>query len=102
MNHFDLTPQREALLKLICYIGYGHIQNLKIECGQPVMDPRPRYIRQVKLGRREDTEPRDTERDFLLKASFVNLFDYLDDMNDGEIPLLEIQNGQPFRLNVGR
>lgn len=70
------------------------------EGGQPVFDPPPRLVREVKFGAHNGPRPEAALRDFVLKAQLVEFFAWLDMFGDGVIERLEVQHGLPFRIVV--
>jgi hypothetical protein len=74
------------------------LEGLVIVSGEPVVQPPPKVVREVKFG--GDNGPR-SERfaeDFLLKAQAVELFGFLDHFQNGVVDVLEVKHGLPFRL----
>jgi len=88
------------LLELMQDANFGRIENLTVIDGEPVLDPRPVVVREHKFG--GENGPR-TERgvaDFLLKQRLVELFTFLDELQNGVIDVLEFKHGLPFRMMV--
>jgi hypothetical protein len=81
-------------------VNFGRIERLKIENGDPVLDPPPRVIREIKFGSENGPRPESGSGSFALKAQVVELFRQLDEITNGEIELLEIKHGLPFRMLV--
>jgi hypothetical protein len=79
---------------------FGRIEGLAICGGQPVFDPPPRAIRQVKLGGANGPRAETDHSDFALKTQIVELFEFFSQLGDGTIETLEIQYSLPFRLIV--
>ena len=96
----DLSPARKQLLAIFQDISFGRLESLFIRNGDPVLDPKPRRVRQVKFGC--DCVPVTAElpQDYLLKRQVVELLNILDTMQHGVIDVLEIQNGLPFRMTI--
>lgn len=96
----DLTPARQGLLELMQRANYGSIEGLPVRRGEPVMNPRPRVIREHRFARENGPRPEVAKADFTLKAEVIDLFAQLEAMGDGVITRIEIQRGLPFRMIV--
>jgi hypothetical protein len=94
----SLPPARQRLVESMQRLHYGQIQGLRIRDGQPVLDPPPRVIRDVKLASEESPRPERGQCDFLIKQQVIELFAYFDQIHDGVIDLIEVKHGLPFRL----
>src|SRR5690606_14175613 len=93
----DLAPARCRLVELMQDLNFGRVEGLVISDGQPVLDPPPRIIREIKFGGENGPRPEAGIPDFALKAKVVELFRSFDELRDGVIETLEIQHGLPFR-----
>lgn len=95
-----LPDPRRHLLELMQNVNFGRIENLPVRGGQPVLDPPPRIVREIKIG--GDNGPRAElgANNFVLKAQVVEFFEHLDRLGDGTVVMLEIKHGLPFRLMV--
>lgn len=96
----DLSAPRAELLRRMQRINFGRIDNLRIDNGDPVLDPPPRVIREIKIGGENGPRPEAGARDFVLKAQVVELFEHLDRLKDGTIAVLEVKHGLPFRMLI--
>jgi hypothetical protein len=94
----SLSPARQRLVELMQDLNFGHIERLEILDSQPVFDPPPRVVREIKFGARNGPRPEAALRDFVLKAQLVEFFACLDTIGDGVIERLEVQHGLPFRV----
>jgi hypothetical protein len=81
-------------------INFGRIFDLEVRDGQPVMDPLPRVVREIKFGGDNGPRPEAAKPDFTLKTQVRDLFAELEALGDGMIPYIEIQRGLPFRMVV--
>ena len=98
----DLHPARQRLLALMRTLGYGRIEGLRVSAGQPVLDPLPRMVREVKFPQEgEPTRilPADPERT-VLKKQHRQFLALLDQVGDGVIESVVVCNGLPFRADV--
>jgi len=96
----SLTPSQQKLLTEMQRINFGRIFDLSVRNGQPVMDPLPRIVREIKFGGDNGPRPESAKADFTLKAQVHDLFAQLEALGDGVIPCIEIQRGLPFRMTV--
>lgn len=95
-----LSQSRRALLELMQRIRFGRIDNLVVEDGEPVLQPLPHVVREVKFGNRRSSSADVTSDDFLLKTQIVQFFEQLDELQTGTIRTLEVQDGLPFRMSM--
>ena len=96
----SLTPPQRKLLTEMQRINYGRIEGLSVRCGEPVLDPPPRVVREIKFGGDNGPRPEVAKADFALKAQVCDLFVQLEALGNGVIPCIEIQRGLPFRMTV--
>jgi hypothetical protein len=96
----SLTPSQQKLLTEMQRINYGRIEGLVVRAGQPVLDPRPRIIREIKFGGENGPRAESAKADFALKAQVRDLLAQLEALGDGVIPCIEIQRGLPFRMTL--
>jgi hypothetical protein len=95
-----LSKPRRRLVELMQTINFGRIEGLAILDGDPVLDPPPRVIREVKFGGENGPRPELDAGNFLLKTQVVELFQHFDQLADGTIEVLEVKHGLPFRMTV--
>lgn len=94
------TPQKR-LLETMQKINFGRIETLSIVRGEPVFDPPPRIVKDVKLGAADNgARPELEAGDFALKREHIELFDNLRRFGNGTIESIEIKAGLPFRLTT--
>ena len=96
----SLSPSQQKLLAEMQRINYGRIEGLPVRRGEPVMDPLPRVVREIKFGGENGPRPESAKADFALKVQIRELFAQLEALGDGVIPCIEIQRGLPFRMTV--
>ena len=96
----DLPSERQRLVELMQRINFGCIEDLPVQRGEPVMDPPPRVVHQVKIRGENGPRPESAKADFALKAEVCELFAYLKAVGDGVIRSIEIQRGLPFRMTI--
>jgi len=88
------------LVRLMQQLNFGHIDGLVVRDGEPVLDPPPEIVREVKFGSENGPRPEASIEDFLLKSRVVEFFDQLSRLGDGAIESLEVKHGLPFRMTV--
>lgn len=94
----SLPSSRVKLLELMQRLNFGTIKGLIVRDSEPILNPHPRVIRDVKLGTKNGPRPEASLDDFFLKDEVIELFAQFDSF-EGEILLsLEIKHGLPFRI----
>ena len=96
----SLTPSQQLLLTEMQRINYGRIEGLIVRDGEPVLDPPPHVVREVKFGGENGPRPEAAKEDFALKAQVRDLFAQLEAMGCGVVRCIEIKHGLPFRMQV--
>lgn len=91
------NPRR--LIALIQRIGFGRIESLRVAGGQPVFDPPPRVIREVKLGTEPANQKQADPSDFTVKRAVVDLLAELASVGTATVAI-EVRHGLPARLIV--
>lgn len=101
MTRDSLSTGQAKLLQIIENLGWGRIDGLSIQSGQPTYERPPRIVQEIKLGGQPEREPRDTATDLTLKKEFVSLFDELRKLRTGVVSV-EVRHSVPFRLILER
>jgi len=96
----NLSPERQRLVELMQRINFGRIDDLRIQCGEPVFDPPPRVYREIKIGAENGPRPEVSIGDFALKDKVAELFAHMEALGDGKVERLEVKHGLPFHLIV--
>ncbi|MCL6508149.1 MAG: hypothetical protein K6T59_14125 [Bryobacteraceae bacterium] len=99
-SKYDLSARRAGLMELMQSINFGRIEGLAVLDGEPVLDPPPRIVREVKFGGENGPRPELDAGNFLLKTQVVELFQHFDQLGDGTIDVIEVKHGLPFRMVV--
>ena len=94
----DLSPARQALVRLCQAINHGSIEDLEVRQSGPVFDPMPVALKDVKLDSDEGPRPELALADFVLSDEVLRLVDILDAMNCGTIRRVEVRAGIPRRI----
>ncbi len=101
-----LSPARRQLVALMRHVDFGRIENLLVLKGEPVLDPAPRVVREIKLDAEPGSRPGGGSgggggtEDFALKHQVVAMLRRLDELGNGRVELMEVKHGLPFRMNV--
>ena len=95
-----MSANRICLLELMQRINFGRFEDLRVLDGDPVLDPPPRVVREIKFPGDNGPRPEVGAGDFVLKSQVVELFKELDLLGDGTIAVLEIKHGLPFHMMV--
>lgn len=96
----DLLPSERSLLEIIRTLGFGQIEFLRISGGEPVLDPSPTVVRDLKLGTERYEAVSTAATEFELKREAADLFEYTRDVDHGEIRCLVVRHGLPFSMEV--
>lgn len=99
MNISSLSAARQRLVQLMQQIVFGSIKNLRVERGDPSWDSPPEVIRDLVLGKANDSHQPVSE-DFALKQKIVDLFDLFDNRQTLNIERIDVQGGLPFRVTI--
>ena len=95
----SLGQDPRRLIALMQRIGFGRIDSLRVVGGQPVFDPPPRVVREVKLGAERSSLEHDCSADFTVKRAFVDLLAEFAAVDTANVAI-EIRHGLPVRLIV--
>ena len=97
----NLSPACRRLVETLARLGFGVIEGLQVRSGEPVFDPPPNIIREVRFSEStERTAPRPRSTDFVLCKQVVALLDTLRELGDGTIARLEVRHGLPHRILI--
>jgi hypothetical protein len=97
----SLSAPQQRLLETLQKTNYGRIEGLFVRNGQPIFDPPPRVVKDVKLGSADSGARSELESgDFALKREHVELFEQLRHFGNGTIECLVIKGGLPFLLTM--
>jgi hypothetical protein len=96
----SLSYPEARLVEKMQKLGFGRIEGLVAMHGQPVFDPAPRVLREIKLGHVDGPRPELGLADFILKREVIDLFQEFRCLNDGSIVSIEVKYGLPFKMEV--
>ena len=95
----DLVPSEERFMRALHRLWFGRIEHLRIQRGEVVLEPWPTTVRDVKFG--SDSPVRsELPETFELKRQVAELFEYVREVDAGEIRTLEIRHGLPFSMEI--
>lgn len=95
-----LSLSRRRLVELMQHVNFGRLEGVRVYDAEPVLDPQPGIVREIKFGSENGPRPELTADDFALKSQVVEMFDHLDQLRDCHIESLEIKHGLPFRMLI--
>ena len=93
----ELSEQRQTLIRLCQSINFGSLRLLEIREREPVFDPPPVLLVDVKLAGGATARGEIDLRDFVLRDEVVQLIGHLDRLVDTTIECLEVNAGIPRR-----
>ena len=96
----SLSIGGRKLVQLLQRVDFGRVEGIVVGGGEPVFDPPPRIIREIKFGGENGPHPKAGREDFALKAQVCDLFAQLEELGDGVILRLEVKHGLPFKMDV--
>jgi hypothetical protein len=96
----SLSQPKKWLVELMQSISFGQVTNLRVDRGEPLIDPPPQVIRKIKLGGENGPRPEAHCEDFLLKQQVSELFDVLGSVTNGDVVTIEVKHGLPFSVEI--
>lgn len=102
MRFSHLTAPRQALVRLFQSINFGFVEAVEVRDGEPLFNPAPDVVVEVKLDATEDPRPEITLADYELKEEVVRLADELDALRNGSIRRIDVRFGLPRRVLIER
>jgi hypothetical protein len=94
----ELSPGRQALVRLCETINFGSIENLEVRNCEPTFDPAPVMLRDLKLDSEEGPRPELALADFVVSNEILHLMRHLDEMKIGTVRRVEVRGGIPRRI----
>ena len=93
-----LTPAKRQLIELLQTLNFGRLEELRIRHGEPVLEPRPRVVHEIKFGADNGPHAMRATEDFVLKAAVREFLAQLAVRPNGTIRWLEVRHGLPCRM----
>ncbi len=94
----QLSVSRQTLVRVCQDVNFGQIQGLHVRNSDPVWDPAPTVLSEVRLDIEEGPRPEGELPDFKLSSEIQRLICQLDQLKDGRIEKIEVRGGVPRRL----
>ena len=96
----EISAPRQALVRLCQSVDYGQIIGLQIRDREPVFNPPPTVLLDVKLD--ADCGPRREAvlDDFILREEVHRLLERIDRIEDGRLDRIEVRAGIPRRVLI--
>ena len=98
----QLSAPRQALVRLLQSLNFGSIECLEVRSAEPVFNPSPTVLVEVKLDSEPELRPELDLADFELRAEVTRLFAQLELLYDGSIERIDVRHGVPWRLVIER
>lgn len=99
LSRASLPDPWRQLIDRMESLGFGSLHGVVIRDGDPVLDPKPRIIRERKYP--NDNLPRTPRTvEAVLREQVVELIGYCRQLGNGVIETLEVKHGLPFRTFV--
>jgi hypothetical protein len=98
----QLSAPRQALVRLFQSVNFGQIIGLAIRNGDPVFQPEPTVLLDVKLDADEGERPEADLADFTLRDEVRRLLAHLDQLQNGTVERIEVRSGVPRRVIIER
>jgi len=96
----SLSKHKIRLVELMHRISFGRIEGLVVRNGEPVLDPPPRIVREIKFCGENGVRHESAKDDFVLKAQVIELLNQMEAMGEGVVQRLEVKHGLPLIMVV--
>ena len=96
----SLSQPKARLVEWMQRITFGRIEGLVIRNGEPVFDPPPRIVREVKFCAENGPRPETAKSDFILKGEVRELFAHIEALGNGVILCIDVKHGLPFKMTI--
>ena len=96
----DLRNSERAFVAAMRQMGFGRYEYLQIRNGELVLNPWPTSVREVKFCSHDPGAAQVPPVEFELKPQVAELFEYVRDVDAGEIRTLEVKHGLPFSMEI--
>ncbi len=94
----ELSPQRQVLVRLCQQTNYGFIRDLELRERQPIFDPPPVVLMDIKLDGIDQPRLETALADYQLPSEVLRLMDRLDELITIKVESLEVRSGIPRRI----
>lgn len=94
----ELSPARQALVRILQAINFGELQGIEVRDADPIFDGASVVILDVKLDKEDVPRTELDLPDFALSMEVLRLMSRLDELKNATIQRLEVRAGIPRRL----
>jgi hypothetical protein len=94
----QLSASRQALVRLCQGVNFGQILDLQVANAEPIWNPGPTILSEVRLDIEETPRPEGELTDFKLSSEIQRLMRQLDQLKDGRVEKIEVRAGVPRLL----
>jgi hypothetical protein len=94
----ELEPENQQLVKWMQSVNFGRI-HVPVRGGLPVVEQRPRLIRDIKIGGENGSRQEQRLDDFALKNEQLEALEHIASVGCGTVSI-EIKHGLPFRMQI--
>jgi hypothetical protein len=94
----ELSSPRQALVRLCQTLNYGSVESLMVRGSEPVFEPLPLIVIDLKLDSEELRRQELGLADFELCDEIRRLMNRINELKDGTIRRLEVRAGIPRRV----
>ncbi len=94
----ELSASRQGLVRLCQDVNFGQIRDLRVQNSEPIWNPGPTILSEVRLDMDDVPRPEGSFPDFNLSSEIQRLMAQLDQIKDGRIEKIEVRTGVPRRL----
>jgi len=95
-----LSLSRRRLVELMQDVNFGRLEGVRVRDAEPVLDPQPGIVREIKFGGENGPRPERHADEFALKSQVVEMLEHFDRLRDCHIEFLEVKHGLPFRMFI--
>jgi len=98
MTKKDLSESKKRLVEMMQFLNFGRFEGLIISDGEPVIDPPPRIVREMKFCAENGARTEVSKKDYVLKSQVREFIAQMETIGTGTIITLEVKHGLPFRI----
>ncbi len=96
----QLSAARQALVRLLQSMNFGTIECLEARGGEPIFNPPPTILVEVKLDSEPEQRPELDLADFVLRDEITRLFAQLELLDEISIDRIDVRHGIPWRMVI--
>lgn len=98
LRYSEVSRPRQLLIRLFQNTNFGEVRQLQVKDAEPVLNPAPVVLVDLKLDTDDESRPEIALTDFALSQEVCRLLDRLDEVRNGEIERILVRAGIPRRL----